>query len=92
MEAWLYRKPVIVSDVGGHKDLVSSETGVLIRPGDHRAIAEAVIQLLSDPERARAMGEDGHRLVEEQFTWDKVVDKVEGVYRSVVSNRIEGSI
>jgi glycosyltransferase involved in cell wall biosynthesis len=92
MEAWIYKKPVIASDVGGHKDLVSPETGVLIRPGDHEAIAEAVIQLLSDPGRASAMGENGHRLVKEKFTWDKVVDKTEEVYKSIVSNKIEGNI
>jgi glycosyltransferase involved in cell wall biosynthesis len=94
LEAWSNKTPVIVSSkLWGHAELITPETGIVIEePSDYEAIAKAVVELLSNPERARTMGENGHRLVKERFSWDEVVDKLEEVYRRVVSNRIEGSI
>jgi len=85
-EAWLYRKPIIISSkVWGQEEIVTPDNGVLIKePGDYRAIAKAVIELFSDPARAREMGENGHRLVKELLSWDSFVDKTEEIYRNLV--------
>jgi len=91
LEAWLHKIPIVISSkVWGTADLVTPENGIVIKePSHYKAIAEAVVELLSNPRKSQAMGENGHRLVEEQFTWDSVVDKIEAVYKTVTSRRRE---
>jgi glycosyltransferase involved in cell wall biosynthesis len=68
VEAMASGLPVIATEVSGTKQvMVSGETGLLIPPGDARRLKEAMIQLLSDPARARAMGEAGQKRVEKFF-------------------------
>lgn len=56
MEAIHLGKPVVATDVGAHRELVrQGENGLLVPPGDHRALADAILQMLDDPDRlARA--------------------------------------
>jgi glycosyltransferase involved in cell wall biosynthesis len=63
--------PVIVSDFRGMADIVrSGPCGVVIPSGDAGALARAVAELASDPERARVMGAAGARLVAAEHSWD----------------------
>jgi phosphatidylinositol alpha-1,6-mannosyltransferase len=49
----------------------AGETGLLVPYGDVPAIAEAVVALLGDPERARRMGEAGARRARSRFTYER---------------------
>jgi glycosyltransferase involved in cell wall biosynthesis len=61
--------PVVVTDVGGAPEAVlDGETGYIVDAGNDRQMAERVIELLSDPQRARAMGKLGRAIVEEKFS------------------------
>ncbi len=51
-------------------------TGRIVPPGDSRALAAALIDLLRDPARAAAMGAAGRRRLEQRFTWDVVAGKM----------------
>ena len=60
LEAGLHGLPVIAGDVGGARDaIVHGETGLLVDPNDHVALAGALTDLLSDPERAARLGRAG---------------------------------
>lgn len=62
-------RAVVVTDVGGAREAVTEgETGFLVQAGDDLAMAERIISLLDDRERARAMGERGRRIVEQKFS------------------------
>jgi glycosyltransferase involved in cell wall biosynthesis len=50
-------------------------TGRLVPPSDAGALATAMIELLGDADRARAMGAAGHERVRSELTWDRVVDR-----------------
>src|SRR6202035_1118936 len=53
-------RPVVVSDIGAFCDLVDDgATGRVVAQGDQDAWASALVDLLGDRERARAMGEAG---------------------------------
>ena len=70
-EAGAYGKPVVAGRSGGVIDAVADgETGLLVDPGNTKAIAGALVTLLAAPERAQAMGEAGRRRVEEELNWD----------------------
>ncbi len=61
--------PVVATAVGGAREaVVDQETGYLVEPGDDRAMAERIISLLQQPERARRMGFRGRAIVEQKFS------------------------
>jgi glycosyltransferase involved in cell wall biosynthesis len=78
--------PVVVTDVGGAREAVEEgETGFIVAPGDDRAMGERIALLLSDPERARRMGERGRRVVEERFSCAAQLSGVEGLYEELLA-------
>lgn len=62
--------PVVAGNIGGVPDAVGGpDTGTLVDGRDLDAVSDAVGDLLADPDRARAMGEEGARRVARDFTW-----------------------
>ena len=88
LESMAAGRPVIATRVGGNSELVVDEiTGYLIPPADSSAMAEAIIGLLQNPDKAKAMGAAGRKVVQEKFTVEGMVRKYEEVYFSLLKNR-----
>ena len=76
--------PVVATRVGGNPELViDGTTGYLVPPADPRSMAEAIISLLQDPDRASAMGAAGKKMVKEKFTVETMVKNYEHLYKSL---------
>jgi phosphatidyl-myo-inositol dimannoside synthase len=72
---------VIGSRTGGIPDAIAEGvTGLLVPPRDPAAVAEALIELLSNPARARQMGLAGQRRARERFRWDLVAQRVDEAF------------
>jgi glycosyltransferase involved in cell wall biosynthesis len=83
VEAMAAGIPCIASNASSIPEIVQDGvTGILHAVGDSGAIAEAIVNLLSNPERARAMGEAGARVAREKFTISSMLDQVEQVFFS----------
>jgi glycosyltransferase involved in cell wall biosynthesis len=68
-EAAYLGKPIVASDVDGNPEVVKHNiNGLLFPPKDVNSLAEAIIELLEDERRAKKMGEEGRKIVEEHFT------------------------
>jgi phosphatidylinositol alpha-1,6-mannosyltransferase len=79
LEAGTYGLPVVAGDVAGARDaVIDGETGVLVDPEDHVAVAAAVSDLLLDDERRTRLGRAGARKAAEQ-AWPAVAARVETV-------------
>ena len=77
LEAAAFGMPVVATPVGGVPEAIDHlETGLLVQPDDDRALAEALIRLLSNPEEAQRMGENGRRRVEKEFTWTHSAERL----------------
>jgi phosphatidylinositol alpha-1,6-mannosyltransferase len=77
IEAAACGKPVVVGDSGGAREsLVDGETGILVDGTRVDAVAEAVGDLLADPERARAMGTAGRDRVLRAHTWPAIAGRL----------------
>ena len=75
LEAAQMARPVVASAVQGLPEvIIDGETGLLVRPDDAPALAEAIASLLTDPVRARALGAAGRRRAEVKFAWDFYAD------------------
>ncbi len=76
-------KPVVATNVGGAAEaIVQDKTGFLIDSNDDFALAERLIKLLSDPERAAKMGEAGRRVIEEKFSLERQLGSTLELYDS----------
>ena len=65
LEAMACARPVVVTETPGMRDYVDDGvTGILVPPRDPEAMAAAVADLMRDPDRARAMGQNGRARVE----------------------------
>lgn len=85
LEAMACGTPVVASDAGGLRELVRhGETGLLCKPGDAAALAEALDTLLRDALLAGRMGAKG-ALRAERFTWDASAARLAAVYEQVAS-------
>ena len=78
-------RPVVSTNVGGAPEvIVEGETGYLVSPGDDAVMAERIISLLQDSDRARKMGAAGRRLVEAKFSCEAQLTKTEQLYDSLL--------
>lgn len=74
-------RPVVVTDVGGAREVVSEGvTGHLVPSGDDAMMAERLIALLRDPEKAQAMGRRGRQVVQEKFSCEAQLARTEELY------------
>lgn len=88
LEAMAAGKAVVATAVGGIPEaVVHGETGLLAPPRDPARLAAALLALLRDPGRARAMGEAGRRRVLERFPVAGMVDEMERTYRELLAGR-----
>jgi starch synthase len=85
LEAMACGTAVVGSNVGGIPEVVSdSQTGLLVPPGDHVLLAEAISSLVSDPARAAAMGQLGRRKVVAEFSWASIAAQTAALYTELI--------
>lgn len=80
--------PVVATDVGGAREaIVEGDTGYLVASGDDVKMAERIIDVLSDPQRARAMGERGKLIAAERFSCDRHLQNTLELYDELLSTK-----
>jgi phosphatidylinositol alpha-1,6-mannosyltransferase len=85
LEANAFGLPVVAGATGGAVDaVVPGETGLLVDPEDHVAVADAVVALLLDRDLANRLGRGG-RARAERLTWEATARSVEGELLSLVA-------
>lgn len=85
IEAMAVGKPVIATPLGGSKELVTSETGILVPPEDALAVAEAIATLAADQERLTAMGRTARTRAVQLFSSEKNTALTEAVYTELLT-------
>ncbi len=84
LEAMATATPIVATAVGGVPEVIRhGESGVLIKPGDVEGLAEAISQLLSDPQGAAQLGEQARRRVR-QHDVQSMVRKIEAIYTKLL--------
>lgn len=86
LEAAASGLPIVATDVGGTREVVvHGRTGLLVPPGSPAALAEAVNELLADPERAGHLGEAAREHAAEWFGMDRFVAETGRLYEELAA-------
>jgi glycosyltransferase involved in cell wall biosynthesis len=87
IEAMAVGHPVVASDLPGVRSVVADGVdGFLVPPGDVGALADALDRLYRMPVEDRAaLGAAGRRKVVAEYDWERIGDRLEALYRSVLS-------
>jgi glycosyltransferase involved in cell wall biosynthesis len=83
-QAMLAGRPVISFDVDGAREVVDSNTGILIPPGDVGGLKQAIEVLASSPPFRRRLGSMGRERCRQMFDHKRMVDRIEQLYRGLL--------
>jgi glycosyltransferase involved in cell wall biosynthesis len=84
VEAWACGKPVVGARAGAIPSVIDDgRDGLLFRYPDPDSMAEAIVDLLTHPSKAKRMGQAGRKKVLENYTWEIVADRLRNVYSDV---------
>jgi glycosyltransferase involved in cell wall biosynthesis len=84
LEAMASGKPLVASDIGAIPEAVDhGRTGFLVRPGDHTAVSDAIITLLSDKELSVRMGKAARQKCEEFYDLRVMAKKTVDIYETM---------
>ena len=84
-EAFACATPAVASDIPGYAAVATPEAAMLVPPSDPGALADAVIDVLSDEERRVEMGRAARAHALANFAWDDIARRLEEVYVEVAA-------
>jgi len=89
IEAMTAHLPIVATRVGAIPDFVEEgKNGFLVEPGDVPAIADALLQLLKNPQLCQSFGKSSFQLTQDRYSWDAVGGKFQ---QHIVKTLAEGS-
>jgi glycosyltransferase involved in cell wall biosynthesis len=89
LEAMAHRRAVVGSNAGGIPDKVRpGVNGWLVEPGDEQGLMRAIEQALADRNRLIQMGREGRAIVEREFSWKAITDRVIALYDEILTTSL----
>ncbi|WP_165071800.1 glycosyltransferase family 4 protein [Paludisphaera rhizosphaerae] len=89
-QSLLVGRPAISYDVDGAREVITPETGVLLRPRDLEGLREAVLRLAADPTLRERLGQEGRRRFADQFRHETMTAQLRSLYERLLADRPRG--
>ncbi len=84
IEAMSCARPIIASNITGYNEIITNGiNGILIPPGDYRALAQAIVAVINSKDYQEYLGRNA-RIRAEEFDWKRIGKRIEAVYREVL--------
>ncbi len=87
VEAMACGKALVVTDAGGLADLVRPSGGLKVPPANPQALANALLELLTDRTRCMSMGFYNRELALKDYSWDAAIDRLLRIYQELLYSR-----
>ena len=92
LEAMAAGLPVIATAWGGPLDYLDDSCGILVRPDSREALvsgfADAIVRLARSAPLRDQMGQAGYGRIHQHFDWQRKIDRMLELYRSVGQNEV----
>jgi len=89
LEAMSYSKPVLVSDIPEHLELIQDIRAIIFNKNDVQSIESKIYEFLHLPEEEREkIGRRNLKNVEKNYSWEIVVPQIDAVYNIVQPNKV----
>lgn len=86
VEAMACAKPVVVSSVGGLKEVVTdNETGLIVAPQNVQQTTDAILLLLNNAEIAKQMGNNARERVLALYDWNENLKEIINIYQDILN-------
>jgi len=79
--------PAVATDVGGVREVVSEETGILVPQGDATALARAIVEMAEDPQRRERCGTAARQHALDSYGAQRLLSEVDKLYRELMALR-----
>ncbi len=84
LEAMALRQAIVACRVGGIPEVITDGvTGILVPPKDSNALAKAIVGLITDEKAKQRFGEAARKVVEERFSQEMAMKRIENLYRDL---------
>jgi len=84
MEYLAMGKPVIVTDIEAHRDVINSNKCGFFIPSNHpRHIAKGILEAYGKKNHLQEIGQAGRNLIQDMYTWDNQARKLEEYLKSI---------
>ena len=83
LDACLAGLPVVATDVGGHREILAPDRGLLVPAGDAAGLARQMAWVLDHPQAARAMADRAQSMTARTYAVPAMVERYERLYRSL---------
>ncbi len=81
-------KPVVITKCEGVSDIIeNAKCGLVVEPDNNDALADAIIRLLKDKKLRDELGQNGRKLIEENYTWRHVASKMLDIVKRIPARR-----
>jgi glycosyltransferase involved in cell wall biosynthesis len=84
IEAIASGTPCIASQVGGIPDIITPDVGILVPPGDSKALADAILDLLKDPDRWSIFSSAAKERASKEFNRENFAEKFQAIYSQIL--------
>lgn len=79
---YLNKRRIISTDiVGVAREVRQNNCRIIIKPRDSKDLAEAIVKILKNPKSAKKIGGNGRRLVENKYSWEQIMERIDQVYK-----------
>jgi glycogen(starch) synthase len=87
LEAMVHKLPIIASSTGGLPDKVKEGyNGLLCIPGNINDLAKKIMMIMQRKKDLKALGENSYKLVQKDFSWDKVIQGYIKIYEEMIKS------
>ncbi len=88
LEAMASGMPIVTTSISANKELIEdNKTGLLVRPGDSQALANAVLKFIKEPQFAKKCGLNAQDKAKRKYDICKMAEKYEEFYRGLKNRK-----
>ncbi len=89
LEYMAAERPIVATDVGGNKELISHrESGFIVPPEDPDILADSIVSLINDNKLAGKMGNLARKRAEKNFSLERTIDQLEKIFINCTRHRV----